>query len=121
MSDTELNHLTFILFIFEGVGEFLGGLAVIFLAGKIERVERVLPIVNSLFIGAVGVIYLGSLLGSVWGIGLGVVVVGFADCFSFSLSLTLAGQWKQAGISAFNIRQSLTVATTTILAVFISV
>lgn len=93
----------------------------IFLSGRIKDVPKLLPIINSLFIFSIAVIYSGAQLKNVYIIGIGIVLTGFSDCFSFSLSLTLAGEWQQAGITAFNIRQSLTVAVTSILAVFLSV
>lgn len=62
MEDTELNKLTFILFIFEGVGELFGGLAVIFLSKLIDNPAKTLIFTNSLFILSVGIIMLGSLL-----------------------------------------------------------
>ena len=52
--------------------------------------------------------------------GFGVILTGFSDCSTFTLSLTVAGIWKQNGITAFNIFQSLTVAISAMIAVFAS-
>jgi hypothetical protein len=104
---------------FEGVGEFLGGMFVIFFSSKIKNVKKAIIIANTLFILSVAVIYLGSKLANEYIIGCAVVLTGFSDCSSFSFNLTLAGNWKEKGITAFNMRQSITVAFSAILAVFV--
>jgi hypothetical protein len=52
--------------------------------------------------------------------GFGVILTGFSDCSTFSLSLTIAGIWKQNGITAFNIFQTITVAISAMIAVIVS-
>lgn len=61
MSDVELNHLTFVIFIFEGVGEMLGGLLMIFTSHKIKDPAKVCMLTSSLFIISVITIYIGSI------------------------------------------------------------
>lgn len=60
MEDTELNRLTFVLFIFEGVGEFLGGMALIFLSKYIKDVAKTLIVSTTLFTISAGIIMLAS-------------------------------------------------------------
>ena len=59
MSDLELNKLTFNVFIFEGVGELIGGLSMMFLEHKIKDVAKTFMMVSTLFMVFMGVIYLG--------------------------------------------------------------
>lgn len=120
MSDEELNYLTFILFIFEGIGEFLGGLSMIFLSSRIKDPAKALLVIHFLFILSVIIIYIASKIENQYLFGLGVVILGYSDCSCFVLTLTIAGLWHQSGISMFNLGQSLTVATSVMLMVFIS-
>lgn len=61
MSDVELNHLTYVLFTFEGVGEFLGGLLIIFASHKIKDQAKVLMIASLVFIFSMLIVYVGSI------------------------------------------------------------
>jgi len=46
-------------------------------------------------------------------------LIGVADCLCFSLSLSLAGRWDEAGISIFNLGQSGAVAVLSLLHIFL--
>lgn len=119
MSEAELNQLTFVLFIFEGIGELLGGLAVILLSKRIKDLPKFIILANTLFIISVAVIFIGSFVKSKFCMGLGFFLTGIADCSCFSLALTLAGNWNERGYTAFNIFQTAAVAATSILVVFV--
>ncbi len=45
--------------------------------------------------------------------------VGFCDCLTFTLGLTIAGKWREKGITMFNIGQSWTVATFAVIIAFV--
>lgn len=49
----------------------------------------------------------------------GAFFVGVADCFCFSMGLTIGGKWEKGGVSLFNLGQSGTVAILSILHIFI--
>jgi hypothetical protein len=68
---------------------------------------------------SVGIIFLGYKYQSKYFMGFGVILTGFSDCSTFSLSLTIAGIWKKNGITAFNIFQTITVAISAMIAVFV--
>jgi hypothetical protein len=119
MTEVELNRLTFVLFIFEGVGELLGGGLMIFASHLIVNPANVIMVMSTSFLVAVLLISLGSLSSNVYLMGVGVVVTGFSDCTCFVLGLSVAGEWKRRGVAVFNVCQSLTVAVSVILFVFV--
>lgn len=59
MTESELNRFTFTIFIFEGVGEFLGGLAVILYSNKIKDTPKFIMISNVLFVLSMSIVYVG--------------------------------------------------------------
>ena len=120
MTDIELNKLTFYIFIFEGVGELLGGLAMVMLTRRIKDTAQTYQAISTLFMLSVAVIYLASLSANVPLFCMGVVVTGFCDCVSMVIGLSLAGNWVQRGMTAYNAWQSLTVAATVLFMVFVS-
>ena len=50
---------------------------------------------------------------------IGSFVVGFCDCLTFTLGLTIAGKWREKGITMFNIGQSWTVAAFAVIIAFV--
>lgn len=62
MNEIELNHLSFVLFIFDGIGEFLGGLFMVGYSSKIQNHRKLFMVAAILFSISVGVIFLGSYL-----------------------------------------------------------
>ena len=121
MDETALNRLTFIIFIFEGVGEIIGGLCVVVFSRKITSPAKTYLGIASLFIVAFGIVYMGSLLKNYYIIGLGAVICGVCDCSNMSVALTIAGNWEKKGITAFNIGQCSSVAISTMIMVFLNV
>lgn len=119
MGDEELNRLTFIIFIFEGVGEIIGGIIVIIFSRRIQSPAVAYICISSLFLCACGVVLLGSYLSSSHVIGLGAALCGICDCTSMSIGFTLGGTWHKDGITAVNICQCLTVAGSTLAMVFL--
>jgi hypothetical protein len=65
------------------------------------------------------VIYLGSHLKSLVLMDMGSFVVGFCDCLTFTLGVTIAGKWREKGITMFNIAQSWTVAVFAVAIAFV--
>ena len=47
------------------------------------------------------------------------LLVGFTNCMSFTLALSISGQWKEKGITYFSSAQSLTVGISLIMIAFI--
>ena len=68
----------------------------------------------------VGVIYIGFEHKVLPAIYIGAFVVGFCDCFCFSLACSIGGHWKEPGISLFNTGQSVTVALLSIPTIFLT-
>ena len=119
MQDTELNHLTFILLTFEGVGELIGGFIMIFSSPKIKDPALIFIFTSVLFMVSMLIVFMGSFYTNKYVIGVGVILTGISDCSCAILSMSLAGQWKERGISAFNIVQCLTTAFTIALITFL--
>ena len=80
MDDTQLNQLTFIIFIFDGIGGILGGLFVVLASKRISSPPKAFIGFSTLFIIAFGIIMLGSKLNSYYVIGVGAVLCGSTDC-----------------------------------------
>ena len=94
MSDTDLNRLTFLLFIFEGIGEFLGGMFVAIFSNRVRNPAKVYLLIASVFVFAgFGITYLGSQLANYYILGVAAFVCGVCDCTSMSMALSLAGTW----------------------------
>jgi hypothetical protein len=74
---------------------------------------------STVFLVALLIISIGSMTENVYIIGFGAVVTGFSDCSCFVLGLSLAGIWKEKGVAIFNISQSLTVAVTVMIMIFV--
>ena len=87
MSETELNKVTFIIFIFEGIGEVIGGLLVVFFSNKIKSPPKVYIVIATLFLVAFGIVYLGSALQNYYIIGLGTVICGICDCSNLMIEI----------------------------------
>ena len=94
MSDLELNKLTFIIFIFEGLGELLGGLTMVFFSHRIKDTPKAYIAISTLFMISTGIIYVGSQASNKYLIGLGAMIMGFSDCSSMIVALTIAGNWR---------------------------
>ena len=121
MSDLELNSLTFKVLMAEGVGEFLGGLAFIFLADKFSK-RKFLLCLNKLFTVSSLVILISCYLRNIYLMSVGVVLIGFIDCCEYSLNLAIVSehQWKKRGFSIFNIVQCLGVSSSILMMMFTS-
>ena len=59
MDKTDLNRFTFILFIFEGFGEFLGGVTMVYASNKIKDLEKTYMAISTLFLTSIIIIYIG--------------------------------------------------------------
>jgi hypothetical protein len=82
-------------------------------------VERTFILSNSLYLLSLLTIYLGSNFKSLVVMDIGSFVVGFCDCLTFTLGLTIAGKWREKGITMFNIGQSWTVAAFAVIIAFV--
>lgn len=60
MSEVELNRLSFVIFIFEGIGELLGGLFMIFMSHKIKDVPFMIMLMTTCFMASLFIIWMGS-------------------------------------------------------------
>ena len=109
MEAEELNRLTFVAFMIEGCGEFVGGLAVALFAHKMKRTVLFNFLNSLLFLDCVVGMWRGFELRSQWVIQLCAFFVGFADCFAFSFALAIGGKWNQDGLSSCSFGQSVTV------------
>jgi hypothetical protein len=100
----------------------LGGFSVVFGQEFINRkigIERTFILSNSLYLLSLLTIYLGSNFKSLVVMDIGSFVVGFCDCLTFTLGLTIAGKWREKGITMFNIGQSWTVAASAVIIAFV--
>ena len=66
----------------------------IFFSKRITNAAKAYMGVASLFMISAWVIYLGSKTQNKYIIGAGAVIVGFTDCSSMVVALTLAGNWR---------------------------
>ena len=66
---------------------------------------------------SVGVVMVGSHYEDPYVLGVGVLLCGVGDCSGFSIALSLAGRWKESGVSVFNLVQSWSIAISTMLMV----
>ena len=119
MEAEELNRLTFVAFMIEGCGEFVGGLAVALFAHKMKRTVLFNFLNSLLFLGCVVGMWRGFELRSQWVIQLCAFFVGFADCFAFSFALAIGGKWNQDGLSSCSFGQSVTVGIFTSLYIWL--
>jgi hypothetical protein len=104
--------------IFEGIGELLGGLTMIFTSSKIKDPALVDMMTTSCFMVAILIIFIGSMYENLYVIVVGTVVLGFSDCSCAVLGLSLAGRWKKKGITTFNLFQNLSGAGTMTIMIF---
>ena len=93
MSDTELNKLTFTLFIFEGIGEICGGLLVIILSKKITSSSKAYIGIASFFLVGFILILIATRVENYYLMGVGITLCGICDCAGLSISGKLAGKW----------------------------
>lgn len=119
MEAEQLNKLTFVTFMVEGCGEFVGGLLLALFAHKMDKVVFFNLANSLLFVGSVVAMWRGFELQEEWLLQVTAFLVGFADCFGFALALGISGRWDQAGISLFNFGQSFTVALLSTLYIFL--
>lgn len=96
----------------------MGGLSIALLSRKIKNIWGAYTLNAILFLAMVGVLYVGFEQNYLGFIYTGAFVVGFCDCFCFSLACSIGGHWKEAGISLFNAGQSVTVALLSIPTIF---
>jgi hypothetical protein len=71
----------------------VGGLLLAFLSTKITKYAEMTALVTYFFIITVGVLALGFDEQSTAIIYVGSFMLGVADCFTFSLALSIAGRW----------------------------
>lgn len=121
MNETELNRLTFIIFIFDGIGGILGGLFVVLVSKRISSPPKAFIGFSTLFIVAFGVVMLGSKLNSYYVIGAGAVLCGMTECICSSMGLIIAGKWEKSGFTAYILCQCLSVTVSTTIMVFLDI
>ena len=90
----------------------------IFFSSKIKDPALVIMFTSSIFMISILTIFLGSFHSNVYVMGFGIILTGISDCSCMVLALSLAGLWKQKGISLYNIFQCLTSAVTVSIMIF---
>ena len=91
----------------------------IFFSLKIKDPALMIMFSSSLFMISVLTIFLGSFHQNVYVIGFGIILTGISDCSCMVLGLSLAGLWKQKGISTYNVFQCVTCSITTSIMIFV--
>lgn len=91
----------------------------VFFSRRITNIPKAYLCISTLFVLSVLIVYLGSIYESKVLIGIGAFITGFCDCSSMVVALTLAGNWRTSGITAYNIWQCMTVATSVMFMVFV--
>jgi hypothetical protein len=74
---------------------------------------------TTLFMFSLLVITIGMIFSNVIIMGIGIVLSGMSDCLCFIIGLTLAGCWRRKGVGMFNAGQSLTVAISVMVMIFL--
>ena len=103
----------------EGCGELVGGLVLVVLASRMEKIVFFNLANSLLFLGSAVLMWQGFRLQKEWLLQLTAFLVGFADCIGFALAIAISGKWDQAGISLFNFGQFFTVALLSTLYIFL--
>lgn len=91
----ELNRVTFVAFVVEGVGEFLGGLSVVFGQAVLKKIgiSCTFLIITALFMGALLMVYLAAYFRNLILLDFASFIAGYCDCMGYALGLSIAGRW----------------------------
>ena len=118
-SDIQLNKLTFTIFIFLGVGDLIGGLVMVSIEKKIKDTAKANIILNTVFLLFALIVYLGCVLQNLIIVVIGTLGIGFCDCAIIILTLSIAGNWTEKGITAYTMFQCITVSVVVIFIVLL--
>lgn len=119
MDDESLNRLTFIILIFQGLGEALGGIVLAIFSSRMRSPAKAYLAIASGFIFGMLLILVGSYLANSIIISVGSFVVGACDCMSLASGLALAGYWEKDGFTAYTLLQSYGVTMGNISMIFL--
>ena len=119
MDDESLNRLTFIILIFQGLGEALGGILLAIFSSHMQSPAKAYLAIASGFIFGMLLILVGSYLANPIIISVGSFVVGVCDCMSLASGLALAGCWLKDGFTAYTLLQSYGVTIGNISMIFL--
>ena len=93
----------------------------VLLSKKITSPARAYIAIASLFLLGFLLILVGARAGSSYLMGVGITICGICDCAGLSVSVNLAGNWLEAGMTASLLGQSISVAVCSMVMVFVDI